>query len=393
MADSPLFDMQAPKGVPLSNVFSSVSDPLLPPQNTRDMLAHFFGEIYDLSPESHLSRLLGVILGDTGVGILRKKFTYMHLSNTLSTAHFYDIDRLFADVFGFRRFLSEGLPLDPYTEEGDSAEWEAVLAADASYRNRVEQFVRGVNWGATLPGMYADAEAIIGHPVRIYELFNFLDDEETYEPTTADEVYSYGELEVFTYGDLDAKTYAEIEGENAYQGRSFMSRNEFIVRPLRQITAEEKYHLVTVLNRLKPAGSMMTIDPTGIEINNQVWPSGVYSPSNYWHIDKKVSATEENKAAYARFLDGDPVEQPRPAFGDYQGEEWTYNGDVLSVRSYAEQDGEIIAASNFERVVDQNGKTFDYEPIEALTTATDLARGRVTQDGVLASPVLVRSGT
>lgn len=390
-SSSPLFDMQAPRGVPLSREFESVSDPLLPPQGRAEMLAHFFDEIYDLSPESHLSRLLGVLLGDPGVGQLRKQYTYSHLSATLSTAHFYDIDRLFADVFGFRRFLSERLPFDPYEESGTASDWEAALAADASYRNRVEHFIRGVNRGATLPGMHAVSEAVLGYPVRIYELFHFLDDAETYESEGAGDYNTYAMVEEFTYGDLNTMTYAEIEGASAYQGRSFQSRTEFIVRPLRTITAEEKYHLNRVLSRLKPAGTMLTIDPVGVQANQRKQVASAYSPSSYWQVRAQVAAQEENKGSYTRYDLGKPVEQPRRAFSEFQGEEWFYNSDVVRVEAYSINPDGSETGSNYERVVSLQGQTQDFEATQAMATSVDVARARLARDGVLVGPVVERS--
>ncbi len=389
MADSPLFAMQAPKGVPLSSAFEAISDPLLPPQGRQEMLAHFWDEIYDLSPESHLSRLLAVILGDPGVGQLRKQYTYSHLSASLATARFYDIDRLFADVFGFRRFLAERLPFDPFENNGTASEWEAVLAADATYRNRVEHFVRGVNRGATLPGLYAVSEAVLGHPVRIYELFHFLDDSETYESNSSGLTNTYEELEAKTYAELETMTYGELEGASAYQGRSFESRTEFIVRPLRTITAEEKYHLNRALSRLKPAGTMLTIDPSGITIDTPTPAAAAYSPSSYWHVRSEVAAQERNRGVYPRYSQGRAVEQPRAAFSEYQGEEWYYP-TVVSVTSYS-QEGETIRPDNFERVVDYDGRVRDYEPEQAMASASDLSRARLSRDGILVAPVFDRS--
>ncbi len=389
---SPLLDMQAPRGLPLSSQVQVVSDPIIPGRSTREVLQHFFDDIYDLRPESHMSRLLGVLLGDAGVGQLRKKFTYTHLSQSVQTSHFYDIDRLFADVFGFSRLLSEGLGLDPYHESGTAADWESALASDASYRNRVIQFIQGVNAGPTVSGITKVASAVVGHPVRIYEMFHFIDDEETYDPIAIETSNTYGDLESKTYAEMNSLSYASLEGSTEYQGRSNESRTEFLVRPLRPITPEENYQLIKIISRLKPVGSMLTIDPVGITSSQTMKVRDATSPSNYWHVRRQVVIEQSNAPAYARYESGVAVEQPRPVFSEYQGEEWHYNADVLSVASYAREDGVVIQTSNFDRIVSTNtGRTVDYAPERALVTGQAISRGRAARDGVLSSPLLRRT--
>lgn len=392
--ESPLLDMQAPRGVPLTDQVTVTSDPLLPPQSSREMLAHFFEDLYDLRPESHLSRLLGVLLGDSGVGQLRKRFTYAHLSHTIRTAHFYDLDRFFADVFGFRRLFAERLPFDPYEHAGTQEEWEEILARDAAYQNRVAQFVRGINWGATKTGMHLVASAILSHPVRIYEMYHAIDDADTYDPETNDQINTYGDLEAYTYFQLNALAYSEVEGVSAYVGRANSSRTEFIVRPLRPITAEEKYHLTVVLNRLKPAASLVTIDPTGVQATQPVTITGVSSPSSHWQIQQRVVADPSNQNFYAVYLDGEPAEQPRPVFSGYQGGEWYHNQDVEEISAYAVQDDEVVQTSNYERVVGiDTGDAVDYIPRSALVQANDIHRGRIARDGVAVASVARRAST
>ena len=381
MAESPLLDMQASRGIPLSSDVEAVTDPLLPPQSTKEMFAHFWEDLYDLRPESHLSRLLGVLLGDTGVGQLRKRYTYVHISRVLHSAHFYDLDRLFADVFGLRRFLSEGLVFDPYTTGGSAAEWEAVLAADASYRNRVEQFVRGVNMGATPSGITQMASAVVGHPVRIYETYKFIDSEESYEGSAGGGV-TYGDLDQMYYREIEGWTYGSLEGTAAYAGKG--SRTEFVIRPLRSLTHEERYHLIKVIGRMKPVGSMMSIDQAGVEINDPVASAAVYSSSSYWHIRSQVVADEAVADAYQRYDNGEMTEQPKAMFSDYQGEEWFYNDDILSVTTYAQEAGQVVQQSNYERVAStEMHETIDYLPSYAVTPQIDILRGRAVRDGVL----------
>jgi len=390
-----IMQMQTPQGAPLSPLVEPTPDPLLPPQTREAMLEHFYYRLYDTRPESHLSRILAVLLGETGTGGLRKKFTYWHLSQSLLTAHFYDLDRLFADTFGVKRFLSESLSVDPYLEPATDEDWEALIAADASYRSRVEEFMRGVNWGPTPNGMVLCASAILGHEVRIYESYSFIDDAGAYVPPVSTPAFNtYGDLESYLYLDMQGKTYSELEGTTAYHGRALDSRSEFIIRPLRPMTAEERYHLIRALDRLKPAEAMMTIDPNPPIVYTRVEPSAVSTDSAYWHVQKKVVVEESQRQWYPVYLPNQAVQQPRPAFSQKQTDEWYYNRNAVSVRAYVlSSDGATINTDNidYERSQDtRSGDMVDYVASNALLDQHIIALGQAAQDGSVVAPPVQR---
>lgn len=392
MNDSVLLAMQAPKGIPRSTEVSTTTDPLLPSNRTAEMLSHFFDKVYDTRPESHLSRLLKVVLGDPGAGRLRKRYTYAHLSQALLTTNFYDLDRFYSEVIGLRRFVRERLDYDPYSEPADSDEWEAVLAADASYRARIEQFSRAIPWAGTPTGMVIAASAILGVQCRVYEAYTFIDDDGAYAEEEAATANTYGDLEQFTYGELEGMTYAQMESASRYQGRLDTSRNEFIIRPLRAITDEEKYHLIRVMERLKPAEALMTIDTRGSSVHMRTPVFRVAADSTYWHIRSKVASSEDYADIYDRYDDGDPIEQPRYALNAYQGEAWSYNSDVVTALSYVEnEDLTEHSRPNYERRIDRiDGTVIDYTPELALMDQTGVLMGRAVSDGILAAPVVER---
>jgi hypothetical protein len=386
-----LLRLQAPLGVPRSTFFETTTDPLLPPWRTTEMLAHFYDAIYDLRPESHLSRLLKVVLGDTGTGQLRKRYTYAHLSQFLLTTHYTDLDLLYGGVFGLHRFLRERLDIDPYLEALTEAEWEALDAADASYRARIEAFSHALSMAGTPSGLIMAAQAILGSEVRLYETYPFVDDADIYAPEVAATVNTWGDLEALTYAEASQKTYAELEGTNIFHQRLPGSRHEFVLRPLRSITAEERYHLAKVLGRLKPAGALMTIDDRPAVLHRPVGVARAASSSSYWRVRSQVQVADGLEHLYDRAEPGVPVEQPRFAFSAYQGEAWSYNGDVVSVESYSEDpDGNLEAPVNYDTGVDASGTVYRYTPDLALADQSSLLLGRAVSDGILVAPAAVR---
>lgn len=389
---SELLDMQAPLGIPRSTLFETVSDPLLPPSTVTEMLAHLPDAVYDLSPESHVSRMLKVILGDTGTGQLRKRYTYAHLSHFLLTAHYNDLDQMYAEIFGLKRLVRERLSIDPYLEAATDAEWESINAADASYRARVEAFSRALTMAGTPSGMVLAATAVLGTECRVYESYTFLDDEDSYSEVIEATENSYGDLELSLYGELNGQTYAQLEGSIGYVGRLPDSRGEFIVRPLRTITAEEQRALTISLNRIKPAEALMTIDARPGSVHIHVPVSRATASSDYWHVRRQVQVPETLAHLYDRYVEGEVSEQPKHAFSAYQGEQWDYNADVVSVSSYVEDaEGNVVQSDNYERWIDPEGRTHDYTPALALTPASATLMGRAVSDGVMAAPVAVRS--
>lgn len=386
-----LLAMQAPQGVPQSDSVATLTNPLAPPMRTADMLAHLPDSVYDKSPESHLIRLLKILLGDAGAGGLRKQYLYSQLSQVLLTSHFTDLDRLYGAVFGFPRLSGETLDIDPYYQTADADEWEVLFARDASYRARIEQFSRAIAWGATPTGMLLASQALLGVECRLYETYVFVD-EATPNPggapaPVAGRLYSDVQNGFATYGDMEAGTYGDVEGGVGDFGRTTRdNRSEFIIRPMRQITNEETYLLVKVLSRLKPAGALLTVDPLGVAVHDEVPLRRVSADSTYWQVRTRVAAKKENRSAYTRTrTDNSPVEQPRPAFTYYQGEAWSYNADVVTMRSYTQDAaGDLVAKMDYQRLPIPGGEV-DYTPDQGLADPVKLTLGRYASDGVLAT--------
>lgn len=357
---SDLLAMQAPQGVPRSPFFETTTDPLLPPQRVDEMLAHFPDSVYDKRPESHLSRLLKVLLGQSGTGQLRKRYAYAHLSQFISTIRYHDLDRFFSGIFGLKRFIRERIDIDAHRDSATDDEWEAINAADASYRSRLEAFTASLSMAGTPSGLAMAASALLGSEVRIYETYEFL----------------------------------EMGGALPFDSRlpTAGARSEFVVRPLRSITPEEEYQLVRVLTRIKPSDAVMTIDSSFAANFTPVLPARVATSSAYWHVRKTVAIEPDRAHLYARYVEGQPVEQPRHAFSQYQGEAWNYNAEIVGVASYAEDERGVMTQDvNFGRYFDPYGQPHDYVPEKALRDSDEILMGRYVSDGIISSPISDRS--
>lgn len=384
MAES-LLNLQTAEGSPTSAGTQTATDLLLPPISMADRLKHFVEEVYDTSPESHLSRFLKVLIGEAGAGGLRKRLLVTRIQQTLQGSHFFDLDKFYGALFGMRRLTAEKLAVNPYGT-ATVAQWQEAHGRDASYRSRIHQLGRALSYGPTPTGIELAAEAVLAVDCDVYE-----------EYTQADSGYrTYGELED-QYGvdngylAMEGVRYSELEGEGLTALET--ARRVFTVRPKRPITLEESYDLGRVLERIKPADSLVRIEVEGIGLHTPAAIRGLHADSVYWEMVPKVSTHAGGTLDPYLAAGGSPTEQPRPPLSDYQGEAWSYNGDVIGAAGYIQMGGANPANSPTQRIVFFDGTYRDYEPMNAVMGKQFVQAGRVVSDAILVSqPIVRRSG-
>jgi hypothetical protein len=338
------------------------------------------------------------LMGDAGAGGLTKKYTLALLQSDLAGTHFFNLDKFYGALFGFRRMTYERLDGDPAVQQMTSADWAQVKAADASYRARIIDFAKAVAQGPTYRGLAGAAAAVVSAGVEIYESWMLYDDQAFTPGGSPVQVgqNTWGDVETLypTYRDLDGKAYSMIEGGT---GGSFTNpslgpiRNQFTVQPHKNISLEEAYEIKRVLSALKPADQILVVDSGGIEIHSVVPNLKVAADSSYWEVSTSVTPTAETSGVgtpYPVPSDGTPKTLPRPPFSAYQGEQWSYNSDITMVSAYVESNPDIVIAStDFDRQFFRDGSHVDYTPDKAIMSAAQLASGRLASDGIMvASP-------
>ncbi|MFE4863235.1 hypothetical protein, partial [Streptomyces sp. NPDC056670] len=166
-----LIPLQADITVPQSTALSSATGMLVADTAISEQLRHFPEEVYDLRPTSHLVRLMQALLGESGVGQLRKRLLLAQLQALSSSgARFFDLDRFYGSLFGATRASTEQLSINPMeTAAATAAEWESIEAADASFRDRMTALAQSIAMGGTVPGLTAAAEAITGVECDVFE--------------------------------------------------------------------------------------------------------------------------------------------------------------------------------------------------------------------------------
>lgn len=347
-----LIPLQADITVPQSTALASGTGMLVSDVSVAEQLRHFPEEVYDLRPTSHLVRLMQALLGDSGVGQLRKRLLVAQLQ-ALSTsgARFFDLDRFYGAIFNATRNESEHLPINPMeTATATAAEWDSIEAADASFRDRMTALAKAIAMGATIPGLQAAAEAITGVEVDVYESWALLDA----AGDTEEAGHTWEWMEGGDWAEYEGQIWGALEGTPFYGRSGSLTRSEVLIRVNRDYPAtpagraqqtSDESALVRVLERLKPAHTLLTVDTQGTSALVARGIAGVRADSENWEVVPQVTPsqvpTSTNPYPLSAIQEQDGLSQsaprvlPRPPLTTRLGDEWSYGQQVPICRSYA----------------------------------------------------------
>lgn len=361
--------------------FEQVTNPLGPPKRTSSRLAHFPDDIYDTSAETHIARFMKVLLGDSGVAQLHKRNLLARLQQTMGGINFFDLDAFYGAVLGVRRREAELLIKDPLNETLTPEEWDQARIRDGSYRSRIEQFAKALNMGATIRGIEATAEALLGCQCDVYESWR-QDDRITQTWSGLQSTYA-------SWTSMEGRSWSDLENGGT---RPFAQRHIIWVFPHRTLTIEEQYSVQFSLERLKPAGTLVIVERAVSDSYSKIPIAGVYADSTHWEIRSAVRNTLilGTELLFPGAEDAIVPVSP-PAWGAYQGEAWTLLANNPVVVAYTTP-GDVSVADQIDPlsldVVPQRVRIDDQEisfgPSNAVRPIQATMAGRSVSDGVLA---------
>jgi len=347
-----LIPLQADITVPQSTSLASGTGMLVSDVSVSEQMRHFPEEVYDLRPTSHLVRLMQALLGDSGVGQLRKRLLVAQLQSlSAAGARFFDLDRFYGAIFNATRNDDEQLPINPMeTATATASEWDSIEAADASFRDRMTALAKAVAMGGTVPGLQAAAEAITGVEVDVYESWALLDAAED----TEEAAHTWEWMEGGDWAEYEGQIWGALEGTPFYGRSGSLTRSEVLVRVNRDYPAtaagraqqtSDESALVRVLERLKPAHTLLTVDTQGTSALVARGIAGVRADSENWEVVPQVTPsrvpTSTNPYPLSVMQEQDGLSQsaarvlPRPPLTTRLGDEWSYGQQVPVCRSYA----------------------------------------------------------
>jgi len=160
-----------------SIVENPVVEPLDGPLFVEHLMMRFPEETYSKSRDSHLYKFLTALVGDSGSGVLKKKSLFARLQFEAALLSFNDLDKLYSPMIGFGRLPNEKYSINPKSSTLTSEEWDAIKAADMSYRHRAMNYLQAARKGGTVEGITAAASAAIGKPVQVVENYRYVFDQ------------------------------------------------------------------------------------------------------------------------------------------------------------------------------------------------------------------------
>src|SRR6185312_13577516 len=129
-----VLDFQLPAGQPQPSGTTTATGMVTPDLLIQQRLRNFPDSVYDLAATSVLVHFLQAMLGDAGVGQVRKRQLIAQLQNAVTSTHFYDLDAFYGALFGAIRGPSGTLPdnpstgvtFSPYTDLASPDGWDEV---------------------------------------------------------------------------------------------------------------------------------------------------------------------------------------------------------------------------------------------------------------------------
>jgi len=320
-----IVNFQAVPAQPLPAGTDTATGLISPDLTLAGRLTNFSPDVYDLAPGSSLTHLMQALLGDSGVGQLRKRQLMARLQEGITGAQFYDLDSFYGALFGDVRGPSGSLPVNPstgvtvnpYTDLASRDGWDDIQAADADFRERIIQLARAITLGGTVPGLQALGEAISGVECHVYEVWRLIDTEGPQGGVISADTWAQVEASYATWSAFPAGiTWAEVQGLStggspSLGGLGINCRNEVIIIPRRnydssaagqQEQASDLYGITAVTEVLKPASVLLSVSTEAQEISVPVTPAAIWADSENWDIAFTVIPENTLDPAYAQAL-------------------------------------------------------------------------------------------
>lgn len=403
-----ILDFQTPAGSPAPAGTATATGLITPDMLLAQRLKNFPDSIYDLSPTSVLTHFMQALLGDSGVGQIRKRQLISQLQSAVTSTHFYDLDSFYGALFGAIRGPSgqlpvnpsTGQPVSPYTDLATPDAWDEVLAIDAQFRERIIALAKAITLGGTIPGLRAMAEAITASRCQIVEVWRLIDSQGPQSSTTftwATEQTTYPTWAAFVPG----TTWITVTGASAqetYGGLGINSRSEVIISPTQTYTPDtagqaqsnsDMYGVSSVVEVLKPANVVVSVEMGGAIVNTPVTISAIWADSENAELVSYVTPSSLADPAYLKAVGayqagGAPVLStfpvPAPPFCRKMGTRISYTGDVTVAAGQASQNGyaDVISGSDFDQVTYPSGTTVSYTAASAVMDPATAAAGRLS---------------
>ena len=195
-----------------------IYEPINAPVRITDIIQEQFGPNYNITSNSNLYKFVIGLIGDNGVAALSRQALTAKIQDHLSATYYDDLDRLYGNAIGLPRLPEETYTQDPFNDVLTSAEWDLVIAADASYRHRCLTWMRAILFGGSPTGLSLAGEAASGVPCSIFENYKYINDNSLTTLKYEDAVINASPSLYWRLGDLVGSTTAADSSGNNHTG-------------------------------------------------------------------------------------------------------------------------------------------------------------------------------
>lgn len=369
---------------------NTTTNPLVTDKHLSIRTRAFDPERFDLSDTSHLTKLISALLAGSGLGGVRRQQIIARMGVALSGTHFLELDGFWGALFYLSRSEEEklpttdaGTPIDPRVDVADSITWDTVQARDGRYRSRIEQLARGFASGGTFGGFKLAVRAVLNSEADVVESWVYADAQDANSTSFITNSWLAVSLQYPTWASLEGRNWQNLAfgGDIAIQ-TPLGNRSEVAIIPGRPITEVERMQLYDVLDKLAPAGVIVTIADSFFTTEDEVPIRSVYADSVDWMIVSLVTQSPSLPPDTDVYPVTSPVESGRPGFGRYTGERWSYNGQISSVDSYSIDDRRVVHG-DYQTVTFSDGSAHAYSAGDALVDSKQLALARASSEGIM----------
>lgn len=233
--------------------------PIISTISIDSLLSHFDTGVFDKSPTSHIRHIVEVLCGEAGIGGLLYQSVRNWLNGGVETAWLGFLDQLFASIYGLPRIYEETTVFNVSDSMLTAEEVNEALVKEAWYKARFVDLMLALQAGGTVRGFRYAVQAVMYCDCDIYETWRY-------------------EKRDFKVGRLGYTLY-----------------NEVVICPYdKSVTEQQKELLLRILDRLKPAETVVTIDMNGLAAWTDRPVRSISASSTYFEIVKTLKNSVDN---------------------------------------------------------------------------------------------------
>ena len=244
------------------------SFPYILGNSTEYLMRDFDTEVYNVSSNSLIYKIVDSLCGSTGAGALLNQAFLNQLQGNLATTYGSDLDYFFGNIGFLPRCPSEAYPYNPFTDLLNSNQWDEIRVKDSWYRARIKDFWKACNMGGTRDAIRMICQAAVSCDCNVYEVYTYPD-----------------------YSSVSGTVGGLLDTSNSFFGR-VNTRNEVVVQPLKSSLTPQEFRLLRqMLSRVMAVDTVVTINTQGLAVLEPVHINSAASNSVYFQVEKMVTAT------------------------------------------------------------------------------------------------------